>query len=139
MFYTAEALLNERSLRFKKHGGVHAAFGEHFAKPGLLDAKYHRWLLAAFEKRITKPVSFSMRLDNIWPANRSGQVTSVRVYRNTHGQIVLSPMVSVPADEAWLFQNKQASHMVQRGLEDAKRGRLVKAKEDYSKYAAGKD
>ena len=80
-----------------------------------------------------------MRLDNIWPANRSGQVTSVRVYRNTHGQIVLSPMVSVPADEAWLFQNKQASHVVQRGLEDAKRGRLVKAKEDYSKHARGKD
>jgi len=53
MFYTAEALLNEKNLRFKKHGGVHAAFGEHFAKPGLLDAKYHRWLLAAFETRIT--------------------------------------------------------------------------------------
>ena len=53
MFYVAEALLNERSLRFRKHGGVHGAFGEHFAKPGLLDPKYHRWLLAAFNKRIT--------------------------------------------------------------------------------------
>jgi uncharacterized protein (UPF0332 family) len=53
MFYMAEALLHEQGLRFKKHGGVHAAFGEHFVKPGLLDAKYHRWLLAAFEKRIT--------------------------------------------------------------------------------------
>ena len=27
MFYLAEALLNEKELRFKKHGGVHAAFG----------------------------------------------------------------------------------------------------------------
>ena len=53
MFYVAEALLHERDLRFRKHGGVHAAFGEHFAKAGLLDAKYHRWLLAAFEKRLT--------------------------------------------------------------------------------------
>lgn len=53
MFYVAEALLNEKGLRFKKHGGVHGAFGEHFAKAGALDAKYHRWLLAAFEKRIT--------------------------------------------------------------------------------------
>ncbi len=53
MFYTAEALLNEKGLHFKKHGGVHAAFGEHFTKTGALDARYHRWLLAAFEKRIT--------------------------------------------------------------------------------------
>jgi uncharacterized protein (UPF0332 family) len=52
MFYVAEALLNERGLRFRKHGGVHGAFGEHFVKPGLLDARYHRWLLAAFSKRI---------------------------------------------------------------------------------------
>jgi len=53
MFYVAEALLNERGLRFRKHGGVHGAFGEHFAKTGLFDPKYHQWLLAAFEERIT--------------------------------------------------------------------------------------
>ncbi len=53
MFYVAEALLNEKDLRFRKHGGVHAAFAEHFVKTGLLDGKYHRWLLAAFSKRIT--------------------------------------------------------------------------------------
>lgn len=53
MFYVAEALLNERGLRFRKHGGVHGAFGEHFAKTGVLDPKYHQWFLAAFEERIT--------------------------------------------------------------------------------------
>ena len=53
MFYVAEALLNERDLRFKKHGGVHAAFGEQFAKTGVLDSKYHRWLLQAFNKRVS--------------------------------------------------------------------------------------
>lgn len=52
MFYVAEALLNERGLRFRKHGGVHAALGEHFVKTGVVDARYHRWLLAAFNKRI---------------------------------------------------------------------------------------
>jgi uncharacterized protein (UPF0332 family) len=52
MFYVAVALLNEKGLRFSKHSGVHAAFGQHFAKAGKLDAKYHRWLLAAFSKRI---------------------------------------------------------------------------------------
>ncbi len=52
MFYTAEALLSETGLKFRKHGGVHGAFGEHFVKKGLLDAKYHQWLLDAFDKRI---------------------------------------------------------------------------------------
>jgi uncharacterized protein (UPF0332 family) len=52
MFYVAEALLNERDLRFQKHGGVHGAFGEHFARSGMIDAKFHRWLLDAFDRRI---------------------------------------------------------------------------------------
>ena len=52
MLYVAEALLNEKDLRFRKHGGVHAAFGDQFVKTGLLDPKFHRWLLDAFDKRI---------------------------------------------------------------------------------------
>jgi len=64
----------------------------------------------------------------------SAQVKSFKVYRNAHGQIVLDPMVLIPAHEAWLFKNKRASASVQRGLEDAKQGRLVKPKEDFSRY-----
>ena len=52
MFYIAEALLNERNLRFSKHSGVHAAFGENFAKTKEMDAKFHRWLIDAFDKRL---------------------------------------------------------------------------------------
>lgn len=52
MFYTAEALLHERDQRFSKHSGVHAAYGKEFAKSGLLDPKFHRWLLDAFDARV---------------------------------------------------------------------------------------
>ncbi len=52
MFYAAEAVLLSKGLRFQRHGSVHAAFGEHFVKTGLLDAKLHRWLLDAFDQRI---------------------------------------------------------------------------------------
>jgi len=52
MFYVAEALLVERGRRFRKHSAVHAAFGEQFAKTGLLESKYHGWLLDAFDRRI---------------------------------------------------------------------------------------
>ena len=66
MFYAAQALLNEKGLRFRKHGGVHGAFGEHFVKTGLMDQKYHRWLLEAFSKRVTGDygVDADMSLDD---------------------------------------------------------------------------
>ena len=51
MFYVAEALLNERDLSFKKHGAVHSTFAQEFVKTGLFEAKYHRWLLDAFNQR----------------------------------------------------------------------------------------
>lgn len=52
MFYAAEALLSEHGRRFRKHAGVHSAFGQQFAKTGLIDPKFHRWLLDAFDKRV---------------------------------------------------------------------------------------
>ena len=52
MFYTAEALLFEKGLEFRKHGGVHAAFGKHFAKTREVDPRYHRYLIEAFESRL---------------------------------------------------------------------------------------
>jgi uncharacterized protein (UPF0332 family) len=36
MFHAAQALLRQQDLRYRKHAGVHGAFGEHFAKTGLL-------------------------------------------------------------------------------------------------------
>jgi uncharacterized protein (UPF0332 family) len=53
MFYTAEALLTDKGLRYRKHSGVHAAYGKLFAKSGDMDSKYHAWLLEAFDRRIT--------------------------------------------------------------------------------------
>jgi uncharacterized protein (UPF0332 family) len=52
MFHAATALLHEAGLRFSKHGGVHSAVAEHFVKTGRLDARFHRWLIAAFNERI---------------------------------------------------------------------------------------
>lgn len=51
MFYTAEALLLKKGLAFSKHGAVIAAYGEHFAKPGVLDPVFHQHLIEAFDKR----------------------------------------------------------------------------------------
>lgn len=52
MFYTAEALLAEKELEFKKHVGVHRAFAEHFIKTGIFEHKYYHWLVTTFNSRL---------------------------------------------------------------------------------------
>ncbi len=51
MSYAAEALLAGPGLSFSKHSAVHAAFGKHFAKPGVVPAEMHRYLLDASDAR----------------------------------------------------------------------------------------
>ncbi len=53
-------------------------------------------------------------------------VSSYRARRQADGKIVLEPFVEVPADERWLYENKEALESVRRGLSDAKAGRLVR-------------
>ena len=52
VFYIAEALLNEKDLRYSKHGTVHGAFGQHYVKTKILDEKYHKLLTGAFRRRM---------------------------------------------------------------------------------------
>src|SRR5260370_8626684 len=46
------------------------------------------------------------------------------VYVNDAGQVLLSPEVSVPMHELWLYRNPEALKMVLRGLEEAREGKL---------------
>lgn len=51
MFYCADALLWQRGLKFSRHSAVIAAFGQHFAKTGLLPSQLHHWFQDAFDRR----------------------------------------------------------------------------------------
>ena len=51
MFYLAEAFLIGKGLAFSKHSAVHAAFGQHFVKTGLVEPEYASHLAAAMETR----------------------------------------------------------------------------------------
>ena len=51
MFYSASAMLLNENLRFRKHSGVHAAFGNKIARAGVLPAELHGWLLDAAKAR----------------------------------------------------------------------------------------
>ena len=51
MFYVAEAFLLGKGLAFSKHSGVHAAFGEHFVKAGIVQPEFHRYLIRGMAVR----------------------------------------------------------------------------------------
>lgn len=46
----------------------------------------------------------------------------LKVYRNSQGDILLRPVVEVPAAELWLYKNEKALEGVKRGLDDAAAG-----------------
>lgn len=52
IFYIAEALLNEKDLRYSKHGTVHGAFAQYYIKTKIFDEKYHKLLTGAFRRRM---------------------------------------------------------------------------------------
>jgi uncharacterized protein (UPF0332 family) len=51
MFYVAEALLLGEGLSFSKHTAVIAAFGRRFARPGIVPAEFHRYLVDGQDMR----------------------------------------------------------------------------------------
>lgn len=51
------------------------------------------------------------------------------------GKIVLTPSISVPVKEQWLWSNTQAMDSVQRGLNDAKNGRTVEDPTENKDYS----
>ncbi len=89
MFYVAEALPVEEGLRFRKHSGVHAAFGARFAATSEMDPKFHRWLLDAFDavsavrvvrdELSSKIATMSVEEENRWL--RSGEIDDPKLRR----------------------------------------------------------
>jgi len=59
-------------------------------------------------------------------------VSSYRARRQLDGKIVLEPFVEIPAEERWLWENKEALQSVRKGIADLKAGRLTKM--SFKKY-----
>lgn len=47
-----------------------------------------------------------------------------RISENAKGEVLLTPVISIPENEAWLYQNPRAIDLVRRGLEDVTAGRI---------------
>ncbi len=76
MLYVAEVFLLGKDLAFSKHSAVHAAFGEHFVRTGVVPAELHRALIHGMEVRqtgdydYTKEVSAEEAVEQIANAER---------------------------------------------------------------------
>jgi uncharacterized protein (UPF0332 family) len=51
IFYLAQAMLQSKGLTFSSHSAVVAAYGKEFAKTGVLDPKFHRYIIDAQRRR----------------------------------------------------------------------------------------
>ena len=52
-------------------------------------------------------------------------ISSFFVSKEADGKIILEPMVEIPANEKWLFENKTALSSLKRGLEDSAKNKVV--------------
>ena len=55
-----------------------------------------------------------------------GNIKRVQVCVSSRGEILLRPVVEIPAAEHWLFQNLEELEGVRHGLKDAAEGRTSK-------------
>lgn len=51
--------------------------------------------------------------------------TAFNIYRNSLGQLILDPVKTIPASEAWLYENPEALARVKQGLKESAEGKTV--------------
>jgi len=51
MFYLVEAMLLSKGMTFSSHSAVIAAYGKEFAKMGLVDPKFHHYIIVTRKRR----------------------------------------------------------------------------------------
>ena len=64
---------------------------------------------------------------NRLPLSKLLKFENVRMFDATvaeNGTITLKPMVQIPADQVWLWENKEALASVRRGLKSTKRRKI---------------
>ncbi|MBN2238895.1 MAG: hypothetical protein JW712_03900 [Dehalococcoidales bacterium] len=56
-----------------------------------------------------------------------------RMYTNKYGQIILDPQITIPAPEAWVFENKDILASIDRGMAESLDGKTVN-RGSFAKY-----
>jgi hypothetical protein len=84
---------------------------------------------------IVKDESFEKIAESVKPDSKrrvvlhgiqTEQGITYHIYKNSIGQILLDPQITIPASEIWLFNNREALASVMRGLSDSAQGKTSK-------------
>lgn len=54
----------------------------------------------------------------------TAEIKRVKIYKNSQGEVLIRPVVEIPASEMWLYQNKKALSSVRKGLDQAAKGKV---------------
>lgn len=59
-----------------------------------------------------------------------GDLDRVRILKNSRGEILLQPLADIPASDVWLYTNREASEVVQKGIKEAGEGKVSRMNTD---------
>lgn len=77
-------------------------------------------------KRIGGNIKPDAKRRVVLPAKLVNEDITYHIYANKLGQIVLDPQVTIPASEAWIFNNPDILASAKQGLSDVSEGRVSK-------------
>lgn len=83
----------------------------------------------AMQERYLKPDAKG----RIQLGNRTKNIVRYRIIEENDGKIILLPEVAIPANEVWLYKNKEALETVKEGLEQSASGK-TKKRGSFAKY-----
>ena len=55
------------------------------------------------------------------------KIEGYQIFLGKNGDILLRPTVSIPSNEAWIYQNHDVTAKIRKGLEEAREGKTEKA------------
>jgi len=61
------------------------------------------------------------------------EIDSFEIYMDEEGDILLCPLANIPGRELWVHQNPEVMSCLQRGLKEAKEGKVTRV-EDLDKF-----
>jgi hypothetical protein len=83
--------------------------------------------------RVSKSVKPDAKKRVVLPKELVGEDITFHIYSNELGQILLDPQVTIPASELWVFQNKDVLASLDKGMAEAKSGKVTK-RGSFAKY-----
>lgn len=62
-------------------------------------------------------------ISNDWMPYKNQTIRSFKIYRNADGDLLLRPEVTIPAREAWIYENPEVIKSIRKGVKELEQGK----------------